>query len=61
MFWCQKGCDFAKGRNVDPLLRLAQPHHKFDNNPNYRKEAENMCKMMATSTYALQEHEDLGI
>jgi hypothetical protein len=20
-FWCQKGCDFARGRNVDPILR----------------------------------------
>ena len=27
--------------------------------PLYRIEAENMCKMMATSTYHLQEHEDL--
>ena len=25
-----------------------------------REEADNMCKMMATSSYALLEHEDLG-
>ena len=45
VFWCQKGCDFSRGRNTDPLLR---------------EEADNMCKMMAASTYSLQEHEDLG-
>ena len=22
MFWCQKGCDFGKGRVNDPLLRV---------------------------------------
>ena len=27
----------------------------------YRQEAENMCKMLATSNYALLEHEDLGM
>jgi hypothetical protein len=27
--------------------------------PLLREEAENMCKMMAVSTYSLQEHEDL--
>ena len=43
-FWCQKGCDFSRGRASDPLLR---------------DEAENMCKMMAASSYSLQEHEDL--
>ena len=45
VFWCQKGCDFARGRNTDPILR---------------EEADNMCKMMAASNYALLEHEDLG-
>ncbi len=44
VFWCQKGCDFGRGRNMDPL---------------YREEADNMCKMMAASNYALLEHEDL--
>ena len=43
-YWCQKGCDFATGRQQDPLLR---------------KEAENMCKKMATSCYHLDEWEDL--
>ena len=43
-FWCQKGCDFGMGRQSDPLLR---------------QEAENMCKMMATSVYGLHDHENL--
>ena len=38
MFWCQKGCDFARGKMSDPLKRI---------------EADNMCKMMAQSSYAL--------
>ena len=29
-------------------------------NRSYREEAENMCKMMAASSYSLLEHEDLG-
>ena len=32
IFWCQKGCDFAKGRMSDDIKRI---------------EADNMCKMMA--------------
>jgi len=44
IFWCQKGCDFARGRMSDKLQR---------------EEAENMCRMMASSTYGLQEDEDL--
>jgi hypothetical protein len=44
MHWCRKGCDFSKGRVNDPLLR---------------KEADNMCKMMAISSYKLQQGEDL--
>jgi hypothetical protein len=44
MHWCRKGCDFAKGRVNDPLLR---------------KEAVNMCKMMAVSEYQIQPWEDL--
>ena len=44
MFWCQKGCDFARGRMTDPTMRI---------------EADNMCKMMAQSTYALGDEEDL--
>lgn len=36
IFWCQKGCDMGRGRMSDPLLR---------------KEADNMCKMLATSNY----------
>ena len=45
LFWCQKGCDFGRGRMSDPLLR---------------QEADNMCKMMATNCYSLTDHEDLG-
>lgn len=44
MFWCQKGCDIGLGRMSDPLLRT---------------QADHMCKMLATSNYALQEDEDL--
>ena len=44
MFWCQKGCDFSRGRMSDNVSRI---------------EATNMCKMMAQSSYALQEEEDL--
>ena len=43
-FWCQKGCDFGRGRKSDPLNR---------------EQAENMCKMMAASTYTLNSGEDL--
>ena len=43
-FWCQKGCDFARGRMSDEVSRI---------------EATNMCKMMAQSTYALKNEEDL--
>ena len=32
MFWCQKGCDFGKGKMSDEMKRI---------------EADNMCKMMA--------------
>ena len=42
--WCQKGCDFGMGRQGDDYSR---------------QEAKNMCKMMASSSYALQEDEDL--
>ena len=44
IYWCQKGCDFARGRMSDQYLR---------------EEAENMCKMIATNQYALLEHENL--
>ena len=44
MHWCRKGCDFSKGRVNEPVLR---------------KEANNMCKMMAISEYELQPWEDL--
>ena len=44
MFWCQKGCDYARGRMSDNVKRM---------------EADNMCKMMAQSTYALHDYEDL--
>jgi len=44
MHWCRKGCDFAKGRVSDPILRY---------------EANNMCKMMAVSMYRLEKWEDL--
>ena len=44
MFWCQKGCDFGRGKMSDEVKRM---------------EADNMCKMMAQSTYALQDYEDL--
>ncbi len=43
-FWCQKGCDLARGRMSDPVLRT---------------EAENMCKMLASNNYQLHDHEDL--
>lgn len=42
--WCQKGCDYAKGRVNHPILR---------------KEAENMCKMVAAESYHLESWEDL--
>ena len=44
VFWCQKGCDFGRGKMSDPLKRI---------------EADNMCKMMAQSSYALNHDEDL--
>lgn len=44
MHWCRKGCDFSKGRVNDPMMR---------------KEADNMCKMMAIQSYELQRWEDL--
>ena len=43
-FWCQKGCDFGRGRKTDQLER---------------EKADNMCKMMATSTYSLVDGEDI--
>ena len=39
-----KGCDFARGRMSSDIGRI---------------EATNMCKMMAQSSFALQEDEDL--
>lgn len=42
--WCRKGCDFAKGRVNNPILR---------------KEAEFMCKQIALESYSLQHWEDL--
>ena len=44
VFWCQKGCDFSRGRMSDDNSRL---------------EATKMCQMMTQSTYALKEDEDL--
>lgn len=44
VYWCQKGCDIGLGRQSDPLLR---------------EQAENMCKHLASSNYALGDHEDL--
>jgi len=44
MFWCQKGCDIAKGRMNDPIERTR---------------TDSMCKMLATNNYALQEDENL--
>ena len=44
IFWCQKGCDFGRGRKSDVLLR---------------EQADNMCKMMAGNTYGFAEGEDL--
>lgn len=44
IFWCQKGCDFARGRMSDEILRM---------------EANKMCQMAAQSNYALHESEDL--
>jgi hypothetical protein len=44
MHWCRKGCDFAKGRVNDPLLR---------------SEADNMCKKIATDYFYLNPDEDL--
>ena len=44
-FWCQKGCDYGKGRQQTPAMRM---------------EAENMCKMVASNSYALGGHEDLN-
>ena len=42
--WCDKGCDIGMGRQQDPLLR---------------KQADDMCKMLASSNYGLGDHEDL--
>ena len=44
IYWCQKGCDYGMGRKSDELDR---------------KEADNMCKMLAANSYSLMEHEDL--
>ena len=44
MFWCQKGCDLARGRMSDPIERQRTDH---------------MCKMLAVSNYALQHDENL--
>ena len=43
--WCQKGCDISRGRMSDEIKRI---------------EADNMCKMLAQSNYALREDEDLN-
>ena len=43
-FWCQKGCDFGRGRKMEQMER---------------EKADNMCKMMASSTYGFTEGEDL--
>ena len=43
-FWCQKGCDFGRGRKGEALLQ---------------EQAKNMCKMMATNTYSLTDGESL--
>ena len=43
-FWCQKGCDFGRGRKTDEL-RLEQ--------------ANNMCRMMAANNYSLTDGESL--
>ncbi len=45
MHWCRKGCDFAKGRVNDPILR---------------QDAVNMCKSMAIHEYYLKPGEDLN-
>ncbi len=45
MHWCRKGCDFAKGRVNDKVLR---------------HEADLMCKQMATESYILEDWEDLS-
>jgi hypothetical protein len=45
VFWCQKGCDYGRGRQESPLMR---------------QEADNMCKMIASTNYALAAHEDLN-
>ncbi len=42
--WCKKGCDFAKGRVNNQLLR---------------KESEHMCKQLALQSYKLEDWEDL--
>lgn len=42
--WCNKGCDIGMGRQQDPLLR---------------EQANTMCKMLASSNYAIGDHEDL--
>ena len=44
VYWCQKGCDIGMGRQQDPLLR---------------DQAANMCKMLASSNYAIGDNEDL--
>ena len=44
MHWCRKGCDFARGRVNDVILR---------------KEATQMCKQFASQSFHLQEWEDL--
>ena len=44
IFWCQKGCDFGRGRRSDALLQ---------------EQADNMCKMMAGSAYGFNEGESL--
>ena len=55
-FWCQKGCDFSRGRQSDPLLRYALLRPIINL---LREEADNMCKMMAASSYSLKEDENL--
>ena len=42
--WCNKGCDIGMGRQQDPLLR---------------EQSKKMCQMLASSNYAVSDHEDL--
>lgn len=42
MFWCQKGCDYSKGRKLSD---------------DGVKEAHRMCKQVAAQSYALREYD----